>query len=177
MNYLKKGSHRVLILFFLSMVFSFLILLYIQADQYVKQWLMITVSLFIIEFFAISYSLQIRRTLILNFGILPEYSDDPYSLIYKIHQKKSWPEWNKCKFSYLLVMSFFFSFGIGSLLIWFDFFKINTYFTLIRSASLIPWLIFLSMIIVSLLFVELIILIYLWIFIETLNEKKLLRKF
>lgn len=177
MNYLKKGSRRVMALFILSMIFGFLITLYIQADQYVKQWLMITVSLFIIEIFAISYSLQIRKTLILNFGILPENSDDLFSSIYKIHQNKSWPEWNKVKFSFLLVVSFFISFGIESFLIGLDFLKINTYFTLIGSTSLIPWLIFFSMINVSLLFVELIILIYLWIFIKILNEKQFLRKF
>ena len=175
MIFFKKGSRQVMVLFFLLMISGFLISLYIQTDQPVKQWLMIVVSLFIIELFAISYSLQIRKMLILNFGILPENSDDLFSSIYKTHQNKSWPEWNKVKFSYLLVVSFFISFGIESFLIEFDVLKINTYFTLIRSTSLSSWLIFFSMIIVSLLFVELIILIYLWIFIKTLNEKNLLR--
>ncbi len=174
MNYFKKGSRQVIILFFLAMISGFLISLYIKTDQSAKQWLMIVVSLFIIEFLAISKSLEIRKTLILNFGILPENSDDLFSSIYKIHQKKSWPEWNKSKFSHLLVESFFISFCIESFLIEFDFFEINTYFTLIRSTSLVPWLIFFSMVNVSLLFVELIILIYLWIFIKTLNEKHLL---
>lgn len=175
MIFFKKASRKVIFLFFLLMISGFLISLYIQTDPHVKQWLMIVVSLFMIELFAISYSLQIRKTLILNFGILPENSDDLFSSIYKTHQKKSWPEWNKVKFSYLLAVSFFISFGIESFLIEFDVLKMNTYFTLIRSTPLSSWLIFFSMIIVSLLFVELIILIYLWIFIKTLNEKNLLR--
>ena len=174
MIFFKKGSRQVIVLFFLLMISGFLISLYITV-QYVKQWLVIAVSLFLIEITAISYSLQIRKTLILNFGILPENSDDPFSSIYKIHQKKSWPEWNKVKFSYLLIVSFFISLGIESFLIEFDLFKINTYFIIMRSATLIPWIIFFFMVIVSLLFVELIILIYLWIFIKTLNEKHLMR--
>ena len=174
MNYLKKGSHQVILLYFLLMISGLLISTLIKTDQSLKQWLMIVVSLFIIEIFAISNSLEIRKTLILNFGILPENSDDLFSSIYKMHQKKSWPEWNKVKFSCLLVMSFFISFVIESFLIEVDFFEINTYLALIRSTSFTPWLIFFSMVVVALLFVELIILIYLWIFIKTLNEKEML---
>jgi hypothetical protein len=175
MNYFKRGMWQVIALFFLSLFSGFFVTFYLQIDQYFKQWLVIMIILFMIELLAISNSLQMRKALISNFGILPENSADLFSSLYKLNQKKTWPEWNKVNFTFLLVISFIGSFWVESFLFEFNFLKIDTYLILIQSTSLTPWLILFSMIIISLFFVELVILIYLCIFLNTLKEKNFQR--
>lgn len=172
MNHYNRSVRQVLIMFLFLLVSNFIISVYFHSDHYIKLWLMIAVSLFIIEIFSISYSLQIRKILLSRFGILPKISDDPFSSLYKSNQEKSWPKWNKINFYYLLAAAFLFFFWIETLLFNFDFLDLNSNFTLIPSAPLMPWLLFFSMLVISLLFVQLIILIYLWIFIQTLNENQ-----
>lgn len=170
MSHFKKGIRQVLIIFSLFLILGFIASLYIQTHQYLGQWLVLLICMFILEIFSISNLLQIRKTLIQNFGILPRNSDDPFSLLYRKNQEKTWPKWNKVNLFYLLIMSFFLSLGFLSFIIKVDLLGIDKYFALFQSTPLIPCLIIFSMINIALFFVALIMLLYLEIFIKTLNE-------
>lgn len=61
MNHYNKSVRQVLIMFLFLLVSNFIISVYFHSDHYIKLWLMIAVSLFFIEIFSISYSLQIRE--------------------------------------------------------------------------------------------------------------------
>lgn len=89
MSYFNKGVLQVIALFVLCMIADLLITVYIQREEDMKQWLVIATCIFIIELFVIVNSLKIRKVLILNFGILPDHSDDHFSSAYKEGRKKA----------------------------------------------------------------------------------------